>query len=93
MQRIGAVRWDGIGRSGHRGKDANARTPCQPGGSRFAFRELYEFLEDEAYPYAIGLKDNPVLEREIEQLLIRLPIRASGTPDVRYQYFESRAAS
>ncbi len=59
---------------------ARMPTPAHPvnrGDAGFAFPELYEFLEDEAYQYAIRLKGNPVLERQIEQPLIRPPIRAA----------------
>ena len=63
------------------------------GDAGFAFPELYEFLEDEAYWYAIRLKSNQVLERHIEHLLTRPEIAADGKPDVRYHDFEYQAAS
>ena len=63
------------------------------GDAGFAFPELYEFLEDEAFWYAIRLKSNQVLERHIEHLLTRPEIEADGKPDVRYHDFEYQAGS
>ena len=63
------------------------------GDAGFAFPELYEFLEDEAYWYAIRLKSNQVLARHIEHLLTRPEIDVNGKPDVRYHDFEYQAGS
>ncbi len=63
------------------------------GDAGFAIPELYEFLESEAFWYAIRLKSNSVLERHIEHLLTRPEIDADGKPDVRYHDFEYQAGS
>ena len=42
------------------------------GDAAFAIPELYSFLEEEDYGYAIRLKSNAVLERHIQHLLTRL---------------------
>ena len=63
------------------------------GDAGFAFPELYEFLEEEAFWYAIRLKSNSLLKQHIEHLLTRPKIEADGTPDVRYHDFEYQAAS
>ena len=49
------------------------------GDAAFAIPELYAFLEAENYSYAIRLKANAVLEREIEHLLTRPVGRPSHT--------------
>jgi hypothetical protein len=46
----------------------------------FAQPELYRFLEDEGYDYAIRLPGNDVLQREIEPLLTRPVGRPSNAP-------------
>ena len=58
------------------------------GDARFAFPELYEFLEDEAFCYAIRLKSDQVLERHIEHLLTRPEIEAKVVRHARYTCFQ-----
>ncbi len=62
------------------------------GDAGIAFPELYEFLQDEAFWYAIRLKSNQVLERHIGHILTRPEIEADGKSDVRYDDFEYQAA-
>ena len=50
-------------------------------------------LEDEGYQYAIRIKANAVLEREIEHLLIRPVGRPSRKPQVFYHNFRYQAKS
>jgi hypothetical protein len=59
----------------------------------FAQPELYRFLEDEGYSYAIRLPGNDVLQREIELLLTRPVGRPSNAPLVRYADFSYQAQS
>src|SRR5208283_3814198 len=59
----------------------------------FAQPELYQFLEDEGYSYAIRLPGNDVLQREIEPLLTRPVGRPSNAPLVRYADFSYQAQS
>jgi hypothetical protein len=59
----------------------------------FAQPELYRFLEDEGYSYAIRLPGNDVLQREIEPLLTRPVGRPSNAPLVRYADFSYQAQS
>jgi hypothetical protein len=63
------------------------------GDAAFAIPELYSFLEGETYGYAIRLKSNAVLERQIEHLLIRPVGRPPKKPVVRYHDFLYQAAS
>jgi hypothetical protein len=63
------------------------------GDSAFAIPELYEFLETEGYQYAIRLKSNGLLEREIEHLLKRPVGRPPEKPIVLFHDFHYRAAS
>lgn len=63
------------------------------GDSAFAIPELYVFLEAESYGYAIRLKSNNLLEREIEHLLKRPAGRPPKKPIVRYHDFLYRASS
>ncbi len=63
------------------------------GDAGFAIPALYEFLEDEAFWYAIRLKSNVLLKQHIEHLLIRPEVDVNGKPDVRYHDFEYQAAS
>ena len=59
------------------------------GDAAFAIPELYAFLEAEIYSYAIRLKANAVLEREIER-----PVgRPSHRPKVFYHSFRYQAKS
>ena len=63
------------------------------GDSAFAIPELYTFLEAECYSYAIRLKSNGLLEREIEHLLTRPVGRPPEKPILRYHDFMYQAAS
>jgi hypothetical protein len=63
------------------------------GDAAFAIPELYTFLEAEHYSYAIRLKSNGLLEREIEHLLTRPIGRPPKKPIVRYHDFMYQAAS
>ena len=63
------------------------------GDSAFAIPELYTFLEVEHYLYAIRLKSNGLLEREIEHLLTRPVGRPPEKPILRYHDFMYKAAS
>ena len=59
----------------------------------FALPALYEALEERGVPYAIRLPANQVLERAIEDLLVRPRGRPSHAPLVRYRCFHYQAAS
>ena len=59
----------------------------------FALPALYEALEQRGVAYAIRLPANDVLERRIEDLLVRPPGRPSYAPLVRYRSFQYQAAS
>lgn len=59
----------------------------------FAQPELYRYLEDERYGYAIRLPGNDVLQREIEPLLTRPVGRPSNAPVVWYADFTYQAQS
>ena len=63
------------------------------GDAAFANPELYRLLEKEGYRYAIRLKANAVLEREIEHLLTRPVGRPSHEPKVFYHSFQYQAKS
>jgi hypothetical protein len=63
------------------------------GDAAFANPALYRLLEEEGYLYAIRLKANAVLEREIEHLLTRPVGRPSRKPKVFYHSFQYRAKS
>ena len=63
------------------------------GDAAFAIPELYSFLEGEGYGYAIRLKSNVVLERQIEPLLTRPVGRPPKKPVVCYHDFLYQAAS
>ena len=63
------------------------------GDAAFAIPELYGFLEAEQFSYAIRLKANAVLEREIEHLLTRPVGRPSHRPKVFYHSFQYQAKS
>ena len=52
------------------------------GDAAFANSALYRLLEKEGYRYAIGIKANAVLEREIEHLLTCPVNRPSYKPKV-----------
>ena len=61
------------------------------GDAAFANPALYRLLEKEGYRYAIRLKANAVLEREIEHLLTRPVGRPSHEPKVFYHSFQYQA--
>jgi len=63
------------------------------GDAAFAIPALYCVLEEEGYRYAIRLKANAVLEREIEHLLTRPVGRPSHRPKVFYHSFQYQAKS
>jgi len=63
------------------------------GDAAFANPELYAFLEAEDYGYAIRLKSNGLLEREIQHLLKRPIGRPPEKPIVWYHNFMYQAAS
>ena len=63
------------------------------GDAAFARPELYEYLEDDGYLYAIRLPANAVLEREIEPFLTRPVGRPPRRPIVWYHDFLYQAAS
>jgi hypothetical protein len=63
------------------------------GDAAFANPALYRLLEKEGYRYAIRIKANAVLEREIERLLKRPVGRPSRKPKVFYHSFQYQAKS
>ena len=63
------------------------------GDAAFAQPEIYEYLEDEGFLYAIRLPANDVLHREIEHLMTRLVGRPSLKPKVFYHSFQYQAGS
>ena len=63
------------------------------GDAAFANPALYRLLEKEGYRYAIRLKANAVLEREISHLLTRPVGRPSHQPKVFYHSFQYQAKS
>jgi len=63
------------------------------GDAAFGQPEIYEFLEEEGYLYAIRLKANKVLYDKIEHLLTRPVGRPPHKPIVWYESFRYQAAS
>ncbi len=63
------------------------------GDAAFANPALYRLLEEAGYRYAIRLKANAVLEREIEHLLTRPVGRPSHQPKVFYHSVQYQAKS
>lgn len=63
------------------------------GDAAFAIPELYELLEAEGYQYAIRLKANPNLERQIKHLLTRPVGRPPSKPQRFYHSFAYQAQS
>jgi len=57
------------------------------GDAGFARPEIYEYLEEEAYEYAIRLPANQVLGREIDPVLAEHEIPTPGHPVVVYHDF------
>jgi len=63
------------------------------GDAAFAKPEVYEYLEEKGFLYAIRLPSNDVLEKEIEHLLKRPVGRPPGKPVIRYHDFKYQAGS
>lgn len=63
------------------------------GDAAFANPALYRLLEEEGYRYAIRLKANAVLEREVEHLLKRPVGRPTRKPKVFYHSFQYQVKS
>jgi hypothetical protein len=63
------------------------------GDAAFAIPALYRVLEKEGYRYAVRLKANAVLEREIAHLLTRPVGRPSHKPKVFFHSFQYQAKS
>ena len=63
------------------------------GDAAFANRDIYTFLEEEDYLYAIRLPANQNLQRAIEHLLTRPVGRPSRLPKVFYESFIYQAKS
>jgi len=72
---------------------AQGQTVIVRADAAFALPALYEALERRGVRYAIRLPANDVLERAIEDLLVRPPGRPSYAPLVRYRSFAYQAAS
>ena len=63
------------------------------GDAAFANPDLYRYLEDENFSYAIRLKSNAILQKHIAPLLTRPVGRPSRAPKVFYASFSYQAAS
>src|SRR3954447_26674974 len=63
------------------------------GDAAFASPKLFRVLEEEGYWYAIRLRANAVLERQIAHLMRRPVGRPSRKPKVFYHAFQYRAKS
>jgi hypothetical protein len=63
------------------------------GDAAFATPEIYEFLEEERFCYAIRLKGNHLLHQQIEHLTSRPVGRPSCQPKVLYESFMYQAHS
>jgi len=63
------------------------------GDAGFARPEIYEYLEERDFLYAIRLPANAVLGREIERYLARPEIVEPGQPVVTYHDFAYRAGT
>ena len=63
------------------------------GDAAFASLDIYEYLEDNSILYAIRLKANANLYREIDHLMTRPVGRLSAKPKVYFHSFSYRAAS
>ena len=63
------------------------------GDAAFANPDIYTFLEQEGFLYAIRLPANKVLQREIEHLLTRPVGRPPNKPIIWYESFSYRAAT
>ena len=72
---------------------AQGHTVVGRADAAFALPALYEALEQRGVRYAIRLPANGILERAIEDLLVRPRGRPSYAPLVRYRSFHYQAAS
>ena len=72
---------------------AQGQTVVVRADAAFALPALYKALEQRGVAYAIRLPANDVLERRMEDLLVRPRGRPSHTPLVRYRSFSYQAAS
>jgi len=64
------------------------------GDAAFADPDIYEYLEEEGYLYAIRLKSNNVLMEKVRHLTDARPVgRPSREPKVFYESFDYQAAS
>jgi hypothetical protein len=63
------------------------------GDAAFAIPDIYEYLEGKGILYAIRLKANNNLHREIEHLMTRPVGRPSRKPKVFFHSFSYRAGS
>jgi len=63
------------------------------GDAAFAIPDVYEYLEDKGILYAIRLKANNNLHREIDHLMTRPAGRPSRKPKIFFHNFSYRAAS
>ena len=72
---------------------ARGQTVVVHADAAFALPALYEALERRGVRYAIRLPANQVLERAIDDLLVRPRGRPSYAPLVRYRSFHYQAAS
>ena len=63
------------------------------GDAAFANPDLYSYLEEENFSYAIRLKSNAILQKHIAPLLTRPVGRPSRAPKVFYASFQYQAGS
>jgi len=63
------------------------------GDAAFANPNIYEYLEEHSFLYAVRLPANNILQEEISHLLTRSVGRPSKEPDIRYDDFMYQAAS
>ena len=63
------------------------------GDAAFAIPDIYEYLEEHSFLYAIRLPANQILQEEIRYLLTRSMGRPSKEPDIYYDDFTYQAAS
>lgn len=63
------------------------------GDAAFAIPDLYEYLEEHSFQYAIRLPANQILQEEIRHLLTRSVGRPSKEPDIYHDEFMYQAGS
>ena len=63
------------------------------GDAAFAIPDIYEYLEEHSFLYAIRLPANQILQEEISHLLTRSVGRPPNKPDIYYDDFMYQAAS